>query len=616
MSTVDYILSPLFEAIMVAVKIDDGISVTHVGDKNIRKALAQIDWASAALLCHNTRFDGSILAWHYGHVPALYLDTLSMSRATTHWTLGKSSLKAVSDYLGLPPKGDEVVMARGKGLENFSPYELEQYRRYCERDNDNCKEIFDKMRGIFSASELRVIDLVLRMFIQPQVKLDADMLEAHLDEVQAEKALVLAEVEATVDKSVFSSNLKFAALLESYGVSVPMKPSPTGNGEIPALAKNDRAFKELQQDASQPLGVQALLAARVSSKSTIEETRTRALLSMANKTWPLAGTGWGAVPLKYSGARTHRLSGDDGTNWQNFKRGSKIRQAIRAPHGFRIVHRDASQIEARMVAWLAQCHHLIKAFAEGRDVYSEFASLIYGRKVTKADAKERFIGKTGILSLGYSASPARFREMLFIGSGGVSVNVEMPIAQNIVYLYRDTYAEIPELWNVGEILLSYVAASKMRSRREIRTWELYNSLNLPVEPGHECIWLPSGLAISYPGLHATRTARGTEMVYDDIYSKGVHKIYGAKAIENISQALSRIVITDAMVRMHQLTGYYPFLSTHDSLDYVVPISEAEAIDDELEKQFAIVPSWGAGLPLASEGGWGVTLHDAEQKVNQ
>jgi hypothetical protein len=94
------------------------------------------------------------------------------------------------------------------------------------------------------------------------------------------------------------------------------------------------------------------------------------------------------------------------------------------------------------------------------------------------------------------------------------------------------------------------------------------------------------------------------------------RIYGAKGVENISQALARIVITDVAVRVKRLTGYHPFLSTNDSLDYCVPEAEAEAMDEHLEYEFTITPEWAEGLPLASEGGFGKTLLDAEKGVNQ
>ena len=621
MSEVEYILDPRFEAIMLSLKRDNGPSNYYVGRDEIARVLADMDWSRVAWLSHNTRFDGAILAWHFGYVPKMYLCSLSMARATTHWVLGKSSLAAVSTYLDLPPKGDEVVRAIGKRLADFTPDELRAYGRYCNRDNDNAYSIFQKMRRCFSNTELQIIDLVLRMFILPQVLLDPDVLTDYLTEVRREKAEALAQV-AHIDKSVFASNAKFAALLDEYGVDVPQKYSPLTGQYIPALAKNDWAFKELCADASQPAIVQVLLATRLSVKSTIDETRTENLLRLSQTRFPLQGVGWGAVPLKYAGARTHRLSGDGGINWQNLRRGSTIRKGVKAPPGYRIVHRDASQIEARMTAWLAWCMTLLDAFRQGRDVYCEFASSVYQRPVTRADVTGRFVGKTAILGLGYGCGAPRFRHMLYIGNGGVSHRIELDEAEQVVRTYRRDYWEIPDLWHACGLLLEQMVQmttpTSKGMARVARSLGSHNSIlaHLPVTAGFDALWLPSGLCISYPKLrHFINAQTGeTGICYNDPYGSP-RRIYGAKVVENISQALARIIVTDIAVRTHAITGYDPWLSTHDSLDYCVPASEAEDMDAELEREFAIVPEWADGLPLASEGGWGVTLHDAERRVN-
>lgn len=632
LSTAEYILDSRFQTIMLALKVNDGPSEVFIGHDAIAKRLSAVDWDNTAWLSHNTNFDGSILAWRYGYAPALYLDTLSMARATTHWVLGRSSLEKVSEYLGLPPKGHEVTKAMGKRLEDFltGPLgELASYVEYCRRDNDNCYEIFKRLRPVFPNTELRLIDLICRMFIQPQTLLNPTVLAEHLNQVKAEKQQILNQV-AHVDKSVFSSNQKFAALLESYGVEVPRKISPTTGDETYALAKNDRVFKELCQDDSLSLEVQALLAARLGVKSTLEETRTEKLLQHSLRSWHADGVrnraatgvcsrsrGWAAVPLKYYGARTGRLSGDGGENWQNFKRGSRIREAVVAPEGYRIAHRDASQIEARMVAWLAGCQHLMQAFAQGRDVYSEFASTVYQRPITKADTKERFVGKTGILGLGYGCGGPKFRHMLFIGNGGISVNVSEEEAQRIVWHYRSTYPEIKDLWERCGWLLQQVSSLNrpLPPGKASHTPDISARQGIPVKVGFDALWLPNGMCIAYPRLRLERMPDNSfAMVYDDPYG-GWRKIYGAKCTENISQALARIIVTDIAVRIYDLTGYHPFLSTHDSLDYCVPESEVEWMDQELTRQFAIVPAWAEGLPLASEGGWGKTLLAAEKKEN-
>lgn len=617
MSTVEYLLDHRFEVLMLSLKLGDAPSEILVGHAAVAARLAQLDWDSIAWLSHHTAFDGAILAWHFGHTPKMWLDTLSMCRAATHWNIGRSSLKAVSDYLGLPPKGDEVVRAQGKHLVNFSHQELQDYAAYCIRDNENCREIFDIVRPCFEASELRLIDLVQRMFIQPQIRLNPHLLAEHLASVQADKAQILAGV-ANIDRSVFSSQQQFAQLLESKGVEVPKKISPTTGEEIPALAKGDRAFKELCEDTTQPLEVQTLLAARLSVKSTIEETRSEKLLQLSLKSWPDGRALLSPVPLKYSGARTHRLSGDDKYNWQNFQRGSRIREAIEAPPGFRVVHRDSSQIEARMTSWLAGCDHLTAAFAQGRDVYSEFASTVYGRPITKANIKERFVGKTSILGLGYGAGPTRFRNMLFIGNGGVSVTVSEEEAENIVHAYRRRYPEIRDLWRAGDQLLAHMLMFSGRLPKGPGTILWVSPFDNVVQVGYEGLWLPNGLCIVYPGLESgwNYLTERVETTYYTPNGGGRVKIYGAKVIENISQGLSRIILTDIAVRVFEETDYHPALSTHDSLDYIVPEAEASVWDAYLEQEFAKVPPWALGLPLASEGGWGRNLAEAERRVNQ
>lgn len=225
-----------------------------------------------------------------------------------------------------------------------------------------------------------------------------------------------------------------------------------------------------------------------------------------------------------------------------------------------------------------------------------------------------------ILGLGYGCGPPKFRHMLFIGNGGISHKVDEQEARRIVYHYRSEYPEIPQLWGLGELLLYQICEQNGRgqtpTRRLVFSDQRRGMLErFPVTPAFDALWLPSNLCINYPNLRwVTLPDRTTAFVYDGTYKEQV-KIYGAKVIENVSQALSRIVVTEIAVRMYAKTGRHPFLSTHDSLDYCVPESEVEWWDAELEREFALCPDWIPGLPLASKGGWGRTLLDAENKVN-
>lgn len=273
-----------------------------------------------------------------------------------------------------------------------------------------------------------------------------------------------------------------------------------------------------------------------------------------------------------------------------------------------------------MVAVLARCERLVTAFREGRDVYSEFASMVYHRKVTKADKQERFVGKTCILGLGYQTGGLKLRHTLFIGNGGISVNVTEEEAKKIVYTYRGAYREIPDLWTKGDgaIYRMMRLAAPMTGPRNMQAF--VDSTTFPViEPGANCLWLPNGMCITYPKLRREtgRDAQGrptSEIVYDLAYN-GWTKLYGGKVTENVSQALSRIIVTDIAARVQHQTGYHPWLSTHDSLDYCVPERDAPDFDKLLEYEFSIPPAWLPEIPLASEGGFGITLLKAERMEN-
>jgi DNA polymerase len=613
-SEVDYILSPLFQTICCAVKIDDENPYAAYGHDDVARALSELPWSKAALLSHNTRFDGAILAWIFGLMPGFYLDTLSMARALTHPVLGRSSLEKVAEYLKLPPKGKEVIAAFGKRLEDFMPNELAQYGAYSCHDANLSKWIFNHFMRVFPQSELRVIDLFLRMFIEPQAKLNPHKLAHNLMAVRAEKERTFQRV-AYIDKSVFSSQPQFAALLESHGVDVPTKISATTGMEIPALAKNDRAFKELCADDTLTPDVQALLAARISAKSTIEETRSVTLLNLSQREWGARGAGWMPVPLRYYGAHTGRPSGDGGFNFTNLRRGSPIRDAIEAPEGMRVVHRDSSQIEARMVAFLSGCWTLLEAFAQGRDIYSEFATEFYGCAITKADKPRRFVGKTCILGLGYGMGAPRLRHTLFIGAGGVSVKVTEEEAAVLVKLYRNLYSEIPWLWKRAARMAEQIILLSGRRWNPKLVGHDGETAIPAVRVGHDSIILPNNMRICYPEIrHQTiNTPAGIETQLGFARGTGFKKLFGGSIVENISQALARIVITDAMIRIYAETGYHPTLTTYDSLDYIVPVEDAPAMDLILAREFAVRPSWAPNLPLASEGGFGRTLLIAEDE---
>lgn len=399
MSVEAYIRDPRFQVIMLGIRMPDGtrgtISGTH---EEIKFKLDTIPWHEYAVLAHNTPFDAAIMTWVFNIRPGLWLDTLSMANAIHH---GKpNSLEKLAERYNLPRKLDFIMNAQGKRLEDFTKSEFRKYAEYCLRDIDICYDLFQLMsagwydlpscdhRDKYPRKELELIDAHIRMFTEPVLRLNSGKLKQHLADVQHKKATLLEA--SGIDKADLMSNPKFAAILESFGVSPPMKVSPTTKKLTYAFAKTDAGMKDLLEHPDER--VQAIVAARMGVKSTLEETRTQRFIDIADRgiLFP--------VPLKYAAARTMRSGGTDGINLQNLpSRGAganKLKECIEFPPGHIGCNSDSSNIEARMLAWWAMQDDLVADFANGVDVYCKLASVIYNQTITKADKLERFVGKT------------------------------------------------------------------------------------------------------------------------------------------------------------------------------------------------------------------------------
>ena len=304
MTTEEYVRDPRWETIGFAYNIDGG-PTTWVPKPDVERVIKSIDWSDKLVLCQNTAFDGAILAWHYGVQPQGWLDTMGMSRAL--FPHEKShSLKAQAERMNIGVKGTEVENALGKRYADFSEAELSRYGDYCCNDVVLTLELFKQYMALgFPKIELKLIDLTLRMFIEPVLRLDRELLVKHLQEVVDRKEQLMDELQYKFGgredvKTMLMSNEKFAAALESLGVEPPRKVSATTGKLAFAFAKTDEKFKELLEHPNPD--VQALVSARLGNKTTIEETRTARFIGMADR-------GLFPVPLRYYGAHSGRWSG-------------------------------------------------------------------------------------------------------------------------------------------------------------------------------------------------------------------------------------------------------------------------------------------------------------------
>ncbi len=588
LTTEEYVRDDRFEVIGVAVKVNDGetewASGTH---EQLKGWLEGFDWANSMAIAHNMMFDGFILSARFGIFPKVYADTLSMGRAIHGVEVG-GSLAVLAQRYNLGTKGDEVIAASGKNRVDFTDEDLDRYGDYCVNDVELTYKLFSAMiKKGFPKTEMKLIDLTTRMFTRPLLDLDINLLEMHLADIKDKKEnlLLLAGIE---DKGELASNPKFAMLLEEYGVLVPMKISPITGKETFALAKNDEEFKALAEHPD--IRVQALVAARLGTKSTLEETRTERFIGIAKR-------GLMPVPLKYYAAHTGRWGGSDSLNLQNLPsrgaNGGKLKKAIVAPEGYSVIDADSSQIEARVLAWLAGQNDLVEAFAKGEDVYKIMASAIYSKGAEEITKEERFVGKTTILGAGYGMGAQKFGAQL--KTFGTTVSDDE--ARHIIQIYRETYPHIVGLWRQAQLALEAISKGY--------TTSLGKAGVLGIEPNEKGIRLPSGLLMRYDQLVAVRDEKGMQYQYKTRY--GWNKIYGGKVIENVCQAIARCIIGEQMIRIAK--RYDVVLTVHDAIACVVKDEEVKEAQAYIEECMKWTPEWADGLPVSCESGYGKSYGD-------
>jgi len=625
MTTEEYIRDPRFKAFGACLH-EFGSELPprwHNGD-DLHDALTQFDWNETAILAHNAQFDVSILEWKYDCHPCFVLDTLSMARALRGIEAG-NSLATLAQEFNLPPKGNAVHNT--DGLEELTPEIEAELAEYCAHDVMLCEEIFFRLSQGYPKSELRLIDMTLRMYTQPRLILDGIMLTKAIEEEREQRESLLTNLGIT--DADLASNPKFASLLEAVGVPAPKKISKTTGEETLALAKNDALFQAIMNGDNAEAVL--LCEARLKVKSTTERTRAQRFLDISKR-------GALPVPLSYYGATTGRWTASKGSaiNMQNLKRGSFLRKAILAPRGQTIVVGDLSQIEPRVLAWLADYEDMLDIFRSGADPYAAFGAQMFNIPgMTKESHPElRQSAKSALLGCGYGLGWASFASQLMVGFlGAPPIRYDKAFAQklgvNRSYVERflsrkeneERLLEIPHICSDDELAIHAVAAKKIIDTYRataypvVGLWALCTKLMVDClvegkEYQYKCltfrkgeIELPNKMKIRYPDLRQDEEKNW-------VYGKDATKLYAGKITNNITQALARIVMTDGMLRVSKR---YPVVGTvHDELIALAPEDEAQEALDWVLEQMTMEPSYMPGIPLAADGGTNLRYGDAKQ----
>jgi DNA polymerase len=619
MTTEEYIRHERFKAFGACVHdYGSGEPTQWFGDAGLREYFSGVDWERTAVLAHNAQFDVSIMEWVYGVRPAFIFDTLSMARALRGVEVGNSLARLAADF-GLPQKGTAVYST--EGLDRLSPALEAELSEYCKHDVFLCEEIFKRLVVSYPPKELRLIDMTLKMYTRPVLELDSAMLVDAIHTEKEHREALLTRL--NVDEAVLASNLKFAATLELLGVPAPRKISKTTGQSTLALAKNDVMFQALLNGNNEDVAL--LCEARLKVKSTTERTRAQRFLDISKR-------GALPVPLSYYGASTGRWTASKGSaiNMQNLKRGSFLRKAIMAPQGHSIVVGDLSQIEPRVLAWLADYEEMLDIFRAGGDPYAAFGAQMFDipglTKESHPDLRQS--AKSALLGCGYGLGWASFASQLttgFLGappvrySGSFARQLGVTKKGAITFLkWLDTEAklrDIPHTCSIDELVLHCLAAKAIIDKYRqaaapvVALWELFgnliqHSLYDGKEYTHKCVTfkkgeivLPSGMSLLYPDLTPGKDEQGR---LQWTYGADKTKLYAGKITNNVTQGVARCVMTDGMLRTAK--KYFVAGTVHDEQIVVVPDDEVADAKTWVLAQMTMEPKYMPGIPLAADGG--------------
>lgn len=640
MTTQDYIMSPKFEVLMASVKWGDG-ETQVVEAPDLPAFFASVDWAQTAVVNHNSVFDLSILWWRYGYRPALAVDTMSLAQCLGVPLLtGSASLAKCVQLLQeagyeLPSKGGEVVNALGKHRKDFTPAQWEAYKQYCKTDADITWFLFKALKQYVSDDELAYQDIILRCYTEPRLKVHVPTVEYELARCRAYKAAQLAQVceqlGCTQDNlaGVLRSNDKFAALLKAMGgiteaemeqgaqgsFIIPTKVSATTGKVTWAFGKTDVGFKELCENEL-PF-VQAICQARLAAKSSIDETRCEKFLDYAS---------YGFLPMGYKigGAHTNRMSGGSAgsANMQNLPSGRRegqsdlLRRSIIANDGEVIVNFDASQIEARTLAFVANQQDALGVFASKGDIYSYAASQVYGipyseindgRKSSDPEIAAKYkpirnYGKVVQLALGFGQGAQGFQRYALLTAG---ISMDLDEAKRTVNAWRKANSFISGFWKTcDQALQVMVDGGQMYFGGQDGKMFFADGKRFLLGRHVPGIRMPNGLWLNYPNLHVDMSSGKPQFVYDKMGYTGKplkSKAYGGLICENIVQSLAFAIMKQQAL---WIAKYYPIvMNTHDEWCVVVPRDQAETAAEYMARCMRTAPDYVAGLPLDTEGGW-------------
>jgi len=574
---------------------------------------------NCTVIAKNNKFDCLILVEKFSIYPPFTIDVEDLSRYFD--SRMSQTLKDLCKLFKLPAKGD-TKQFKGLYWETMTSEQRQAMKEYCLGDIKNEKSLLEILLPMLDnpGVELDLARHTLNLYLRPILNLDsiqagviAEQMETALSKDLSKVPWVLkyrTKAKPNIPKIMRAKKI-FPQILKDIlpeGEIVPMKKGK--NEMIPATAQNDVAFQYLLAHKDQK--VRDLCRTKAACSSwPLHQSKVRRMINQAE-----CSAGLIRMPLKYYGAHTGRWSGTGGWNPMNLGgkgRGrpihpliAQVRGTLVAPDGYTLIIVDSAQIEARELAWVAHQDDLLKGFADGEDIYSEFASDLFQAKVWKPTEEEkktpegqtadirRGFGKDAILGCGYGMGANTFfdrcRQNDTLRPLFDSGEYDWDFINRLIKIYRTKYANIPAFWT--EIEKCFRWPTKYPSERTEYRISDTASLRFYRSGSTTKMELPSGRVMNYR--HATVSPKDNSIKY-------LHgHLWGGSITENLIQAICRCLLGYWWLAC-EAAGIKIVLQSYDELVGCVPKETAEK---DLQTMIDIMcsgPEWADGLPLAAEG---------------
>ena len=624
LSIVEYVTDPRFTFTGLGIQVNDS-EPRFIPGLYVPWAIEQLKLKfgkalyNCTLVAKNNKFDCLILVEKFGIYPPYTIDIEDLSRY--YDSRMSQKLSDLCKLFKLPAKGD-IKQFKGLYWETMTPEQRQAMKEYCLGDIKNEKSLLEILLPKLDnpATELDLARHTLNLYLRPILNLDINQTKNIANKMDQALVQDLRKVSWTLKyrtktkpniPKIMRSKDIFPKILQDVlpeGETVPMKKGK--NKMIPAVAQNDVAFQLLL--THKDTRVRDLCQAKAACSSwPLHQAKVQRMINQAECSGGLC-----RIPMKYYGAHTGRWSGSGGWNPMNLGgkgRGrpihpliAQVRNTLLAPDGYTLIIVDSAQIEARLLAWVAHQNDLVKGFANGEDIYSEFASELFQEKVWKPSEEEketpegktadirRGFGKDAILGCGYGMGANTFydrcRQNDTLRPLFDSGEYDWDFINKLIRTYRTKYSDIPNFWTEIEKCFRWPT----KYPREQTIYDISTSARLKfIRQGSTTkMQLPSGRVMNYR--FATVSPKDDNIKY-------LHgHLWGGAITENIIQAMCRDLLGYWLLECEK-AGIKIILHSYDELVGCVLKEDAVWKLDRMIDIMSQGPVWAEELPLAAEG---------------